>query len=319
MHRILQLVAVDPAADHRGMSGLPLRVSLLVFLAGGLATAQQGDGASETPSDFVRFVDVGDGGRLETAVTTYRNDAGVELVLYGAVHIAEPAHFTVLQDRFRTRQTLLYELVASPEHRPNPEEQSTGSGGAIGLLQRGLKNALGLQFQLDVVDYRPENFVHADMEPEEFQRSMKERGESLMGIFLRMARSGAAMGSRDDGEKAPTLDFVSALRSGDGKRQLKIVLGRQLEQMERMALGLDEKGGSTLLEGRNEKCLSVLQERLAAGDRNLGIYYGAAHLPHMEQRLVRDLGFRKTGHEWVIAWDCVRKEPAPKAAGNEGK
>lgn len=295
------------------------RRALVVLACSGMLVAQQGEGASETPSDFVRFVGVGDGGRLETAITTYRNDAGVEVVLYGAVHIAEPVHFEVLQERFRTRQSLLYELVARPEDRPSPDEPRQGGGGAISLLQRGLKNALGLQFQLDVVDYRPANFVHADMEPAEFQRSMQERGESLMGIFLRMARSGAVVAPGEDGEKAPNIDFVSALRSGDGKRQLKMLLGRQLENMERMALGLDDKGGSTLLEGRNEKCLTVLQQRIDAGDRTIGIYYGAAHLPHMEQRLVKDLAFRKTGHEWVTAWDCVRKAAQAPATSPAGK
>lgn len=293
--------------------------ALVLFSCSWLLAAQQGEGASEMPSDFVRFVEAGDGGRLETAVTTYRNDAGVEVVFYGAVHIAEPVHFEVLQARFRTRESLLYELVARPEDRPNPEEQRQGGGGAISLLQRGLKNALGLQFQLDVVDYRPDNFVHADMDPAEFAASMKERGESLMGIFLKMARSGAASATREDGTPAPALDFVSALRSGDGKRQLKMLLGRQLEQMERMALGLDDKGGSTLLEGRNEKCLTVLQQRIDAGDRTIGVYYGAAHLPHMERRLVTDLGFRKTGHEWVMAWDCVRKVPQAPATARSGK
>ena len=306
-------------SDHGDMH-VPLARTALVFVAcTGLLWAQQGEGASETPSDFVRFVDVGDGGRLETAITTYRSDAGIEVVLYGAVHTAEPVHFEVLQERFRSRQALLYELVAQSEDRPSPEDERKGGGSAVSLLQRGLKNALGLQFQLDVVDYRPANFVHADMEPEEFAASMKERGESLMGTILRMARSGMAQATDEDGAPAPTMDFVSALRSGDGKRQLKLMLGRQLEQMERMALGLEDKGGSTLLEGRNEKCLTVLQQRIDAGDRRIGIYYGAAHLPHMEQRLVKDLGFRKTGHEWVTAWDCVRKAAPAPATSPAGK
>src|SRR5690606_20035738 len=45
--------------------------------------------------------------------------------------------------------------------------------------------------------------------------------------------------------------------------------------------------------------------------KNLGIYYGAAHLPHLERRLVDDLGFEKTGQEWIVAWDCT-KRPDPK-------
>lgn len=65
--------------------------------------------------------------------------------------------------------------------------------------------------------------------------------------------------------------------------------------------------GSTLLEGRNEKCLEVLQREIAAGRKKIGIYYGAAHFPHMEGRLVNDLGFRKVGHEWLEAWDCKKR------------
>ena len=66
-----------------------------------------------------------------------------------------------------------------------------------------------------------------------------------------------------------------------------------------------------MLEGRNEKCLAVLQREMKAGRKDLGIYYGAAHLPHMEKRITEDLGFRKVDHEWLVAWDCT-KRPDPK-------
>lgn len=39
-----------------------------------------------SPTQFARFVTVGDGGHLDTAITTYRK-GDVELVLYAAVHI----------------------------------------------------------------------------------------------------------------------------------------------------------------------------------------------------------------------------------------
>lgn len=300
--------------DHPGMTIRPRPLLPALLLLAGLAgqepakaPALPGDRAGETPSDFVRFVTVGDGGRLETAITTYRNQQGAELVLFGAVHIAEPEHYALLQERFAQRERLLYELVASAEDRPRPGAPR-GSGGAIGLLQRGLKTSLGLEFQLDAVDYSPANFVHADMEPEEFQKAMRERGESLLSIFFRMMQQSMKMMRENEGPAARNVDLVAAFRQGDGRRQLKLALGTQLEQMEKMALGVDEEGGSTLLEGRNEKCLQVLQRELADGRRRLGIYYGAAHLPHLERRLVQDLGFHKTGHEWIVAWDCVRKE-----------
>jgi hypothetical protein len=89
---------------------------------------------------------------------------------------------------------------------------------------------------------------------------------------------------------------------------MRVTFAQQLEQIEMLSAGGD---GSTLLEGRNEKCLKVLQREIKNGKKRLGIYYGAAHLPHMELRLVNDLGFKKVAHEWLVAWDC-KKRPDPK-------
>jgi hypothetical protein len=68
--------------------------------------AAPGDGPQQVPSDFVRFVKEGDGGHLDTAVTTYERD-GVEVVFYGAVHIADSGCYAELNDRFTTCDVLL--------------------------------------------------------------------------------------------------------------------------------------------------------------------------------------------------------------------
>ncbi len=269
------------------------------------------DAATETPSDFVRFVSEGAGGHLDTAITTYSKD-GVEVVFYGAVHIADETCYQVLNDRFMAHDALLYELVAPPDHRPT-REREVGFN-PISLLQMGLKNSMELSFQLDVIDYQAENFVHADMTPQEFQASMAERGESLLSIMFDMMVNGMKMQREmaDSGEPMPMeeFDLVTAFRNRNGRHTLRMALASQLEQMEALAAGA-KPGGSTLLEGRNEKCLEVLKREIAQGRKNLGIYYGAAHLPHMEQRLVEDMGFKKTGHEWLVAWDCTPR-PDPK-------
>ena len=43
---------------------------------------------------------------------------------------------------------------------------------------------------------------------------------------------------------------------------------------------------------------------VSAGKRSLGIFYGAAHMAHLERRLTVDLGWRRAREEWVSAWDC---------------
>ncbi len=273
-----------------------------------LSCAQEpADALTKTPSDFVRFVTVGDGGHLDTAITTYRK-GDVEVVLYGAVHIADAACYATLNDRFTTCDVLLYELVGPADYRPTKDRESSGF---VSLLQQGLKNALDLTFQLDEIDYQAANFVHADMTPEEFQRSMEERGESLLSIMLKMMLDGMrqqrAKADAEDAAPAPAFDLVKAFQSGEGRHLLRLTFGQQLEQVETMMAGGE---GSTLLEGRNEKCLEVLQRELAAGHDRIGVYYGAAHLPHLEQRLVNDLGFRKVAHEWIPAWDCAKRPDA---------
>lgn len=294
--------------------GSRLAVVLLSLLHAGLtaqteAKPNPGDAPDRTPSDFVRFVPVGEGGHLDTAITTYRKGE-VEVVPFGAVHIADQACYDVLNDRFTAYEALLYELVGPADYRPQKGQRGDGP---ISMLQTALQRSLELAFQLDAIDYGPANFVHADMTPAEFEASMAERGESLMTIMLGMMLDGmkAQRKAAEDEDEQPRdakpavdFDLVTAFRSGRGRHTMRMLFASQLEQMEALSAG-GSQGNGTLLYGRNEKCLQVLERELAAGKKKLGIYYGAAHLPHLEQRLVADFGFQKVGHEWLVAWDCT--------------
>jgi hypothetical protein len=68
------------------------------------------------------------------------------------------------------------------------------------------------------------------------------------------------------------------------------------------------------------KCIEVLEQRLKAGDRKLGIFYGGAHMPDLEKRLLTQLGFKRLGHRWLTAWNIKKKaEPVHKAQSRPGK
>lgn len=272
--------------------------SLLVPLA-----AQQGSDANDkTPSDFARFVKEGEGGHFDTAITTYKK-GDVTLTLYAAVHIADARCYASLNDRFTTCDALLYELVGPADYRPTKHREERGFN-PVSWLQNGLKTALELSFQLDEIDYQAPNFVHADMTPQEFEKSMEERGESLLSIMWGMMAGGLKVQAEAANAPPPDFDLVKAFRNREGHHLLRMTFAEQLEQIELLAAG---GKGSTLLEGRNEKCLEVLAREIAAGKKKIGIYYGAAHFPHMEKRIVDDLGFQKVGHEWLVAWDCAKR------------
>jgi len=54
---------------------------------------------------------------------------------------------------------------------------------------------------------------------------------------------------------------------------------------------------------RNKKALDVLRREIGADHKKLGIFYGAAHLPDMEQRLVTEFQLKRDSQRWLPAWD----------------
>jgi hypothetical protein len=64
----------------------------------------------------------------------------------------------------------------------------------------------------------------------------------------------------------------------------------------------DKSGKSTLLTERNRKAFEVLDRELKAGKTNVSVFYGAAHLSDMHERLLRDFNAKPVNTEWIDAW-----------------
>ncbi len=240
---------------------------------------------------------------LQTAVVTYKSDsaeyAGVEVALIGAVHIAEKSYYDELNTLFKKYDALLYEMVADP-HQGVPTEDERGTS-PVSAVQVGMKDMLELKFQLDEVDYKPANFVHADMSPEEFFESMKKRKEGVLQMLLRSVGSGLAM---QGAGKSTDLDMLSAMFSDNRAQGMKRALADQFEMMEgQMAALQGDDGRSTLITERNAKAFEVLGREIKAGKKKLGIFYGAGHLKDMHERLIKDYHMTPRETKWLDAWD----------------
>jgi len=55
-----------------------------------------------------------------------------------------------------------------------------------------------------------------------------------------------------------------------------------------------------------------MESEMKKGKKNLGIFYGAAHLPDFDKRLIEDYGFKRTTKTWNAAWK-IQKAAAKKA------
>lgn len=278
-----------------------------------MATTTRASAAAARPdNEFLRFVEDGKGGgTLETAVMTYRNADGVVVHLVAAVHVAEPAYYRGLSRTFDTYDALLYELV-KPKDGLVPGSKAAGrpadvqvrGAAAIGGIQTVLRDVLKLDFQLEAINYDRPNFVHADLDTETFNRMQEERGESLFGLMLRSVVQEMRRQAAGQGAPAITVfDILAAMRSPDSTRQYKLLLARQFGQLEAQIQDLEGDEGSVLLSERNKAALKVLKRTIDQGKQNIGLFYGAAHMRGIEDVLVNEMGFRRTGIQWRVAWD----------------
>jgi len=183
----------------------------------------------------------------------------------------------------------------------------------VSFLQRFMKDQLELEFQLDGINYQAKNFVHADLDAETFEKLQAERGESIVWLMVQnMIKEFAKSFDQNDpkahkGQEMGLMDLIDVFNSPDKSRKLKMMLGRNFGHMEDQMAGFQ---GTVLVTERNKAALNVLKDQIRAGKKNIGIFYGAAHMPEMESRLAL-MGFKRTNVEWRTAWDMTEhKEDA---------
>ena len=270
----------------------------LVFLP---AAAVQ---ASEQATEFVR-VSVDDDDKplaLQLAITRYvpRSRNGTTQVdLISAIHIGDKAYYEDLNARFADYDALLYELIAPKDTviaTRDPQQQSI-----ISSMQVAMKSMLALSFQLDEIDYSAGNFVHADLSPAELSDRMAERGESLYVYFWRLFYA-----SFEDYGQDPlglqNVNLLSAMLSAGSNNAFKTMLAYEMTNLEKTSEILGDDSESAVIGARNQRAIDVLREQMDSGAKRIAIFYGAAHMPDMEERLLQQFDLVYLDTSWVDAW-----------------
>jgi len=272
-------------------------------------TKEAASKTEEKKSEFTRIRRDEEGNPIafETSIVRYvgKNKKGedISVDLVGAIHIGEKAYYERLNKQFEGYEALLYELVAPEGTKIEKGAQRKSGFSAVSSLQRTMKDFLGLDFQLDHIDYTKKNFIHADMSPDEFSKSMKANEESGMRIFFKML--GHSVGAQGKPGAMSDADIISLLFAKDRDVKLRRLMAEQLQSGDDMLSVFEGKDGSTIITHRNKKALSVLQREIDNGKQNLGIFYGAGHFPDMEQRLIEEFKLKKTDEKWISAWQLT--------------
>jgi hypothetical protein len=270
----------------------------LVLGLGSSASAQQ----TPEAESYVRFAPGArqDDGALQCAVATFRHPTRDQtVVLYGVVHIAEADYYARVQQDLDSYTTVLYEGVAPGSQEPTEADKSLGD------LQKVMGEMLGLTFQKDGIDYTRSNLVHADM-------NMDELKERLGGGTIN------PMGQMLSEEQLKSMAPIFKLFAGFGKMMMKSnpeLRDRTKAQFAQQMAGADmgklggqmgERMARVILIDRNEVAMKVLGQQLEQqDDGSIAIFYGAAHMPDLEQRLEAQ-GFTLTEKRWMSAWRMGR-------------
>jgi len=235
---------------------------------------------------------------LQLGIVTYVG-RGISVDLVSAIHIGDQAYYAELNDRFTDYDALLYELVAPAGI--DISEQVAKRKGLLSKTQVTLTRILDLSFQLDEIDYTRPNFVHADLSPSEFRQSMEERDESLYVYFWRVFFASIneyakdPLGLRD-------MQMLSSMITSGQDDSLKTMMAYEMTNIDAVQDILGEDSDSAIVGARNERAIEVLRSQLDSGARRVGIFYGVAHMPDLEERLLNELGLSYAETIWVDAW-----------------
>ncbi len=171
-------------------------------------------------------------------------------------------------------------------------------------IQLELANALGLEFQLDAVEYNGDDWRCSDMTVVQLDRAMREKGVDFGPI------SGALTGS-----SLPAKIATFALRAiawadtwfdNTISDTIKVVMIDLLSDDLAMEQALKQFGAGfeeVIVDQRNQVVIDDLKAVIAdeADVQSVAIFYGAAHMPDMAERLADQLGYEPVEQQWMTA------------------
>jgi hypothetical protein len=205
--------------------------------------------------------------KYQAAVFTFKKN-NVEVHYFSSIHIGQKAYYGELNKRFKKFDAVLYEKVKG-------YQEALQKGGVKENVWELLANILKLKSQLKSINYKAENFVHADMTWEELKGLEGKYKISKEDLFnpKGMNKTIAAF------KQAPPSTLMGFYRNIFNKEELK---------------------HPVIVSLRNKKCIRVLDEQ-SQKHKTLAIFYGAAHFKDMKKRLEQK-GFKQISVSWITVF-----------------
>ena len=261
--------------------------------------------------------------QLQVAVRKFvpARRSGPAIWLTGASHIGDSNYFAALQKHLDEQALVLFEGISDFHHkgesaRPaaiDSEPHGAGETNAAAeesSLQLSLARSLGLDFQLQAIDYRRPHFRNSDLSMQQLQRLMadsqsgggktSEQFQRLMQIMDESTFLGglakvvvSVLGS------SPKLQAITRLALIETIGQIKGDIS-QMKGLPPEMTGLLK----VLIQSRNQAVVDDLKAELKGKNRprTISVLYGAGHMDDLEQRLRAQLKYRPVEQFWLTAF-----------------
>jgi len=206
------------------------------------------------------------------------------------------------------------------EQKPLTKAEKEGGGEGI---QTQLADALGLKFQLPAMDYSKPNWRNSDLNIDQVQAKMDERGANADALFSLI--DGQSIVSKIAGFM---LGFIKA--SPQLSLTMKVMMIETIANADDMIAMQGKSGGAgisnmgammkVLIQDRNAEVFKDLRRVIDTEKdiKSIAIFFGAGHLPDMEEHLDKDFGYTFDEDKWFNAIDVdLTGQPAMAAQAKQ--
>jgi hypothetical protein len=174
-----------------------------------------------------------------------------------------------------------------------------------GSLQGQLASALGLKFQLEVIDYDRPRWRCSDMSMDELDRALEKH--DLAVAPLQDMLEGSSLPAHLIKAMLGMVKILNTLTDGGASDLLKVMLIELLGDeriIDQAMVQFGQGFGDVIIGERNQVVMDDLKRIIENEPQieSIAVFYGAGHMPDLATRLQEQLGYQPSGEpQWVTA------------------
>lgn len=274
----------------------------LVLLTPGFLNSQDIDRI-----EFLRLTETA----LQTPIYTLSTkDTSTRIKVIGVIHVGDLKYYQYLQKIIRDLDFLFYEgirMTHSPQSSMslfgvrNEPERTKQDVKSFTSMQNQIANSFRFVEQADHL--RPEsNWINADVNLNQFTEILQKTNLSLGELSKNYSLDNKNIFEQDNESR----ELIKT--ENDAKKQLlwykKKMAWYLFKSAQELCYNEEMKvPREAIIIERNKVALSYLKEKLSTPNPyELGLLYGAAHIPHFIQTLQTDHDLEIISIEWIDAW-----------------